>query len=174
SINDVLNIPLNAGDRTNMEILGDVASVGRGHEMALISHYNIRRVIDIYGAVQDRDLGAVSRDVEKIVKANEKLLPRGTFIEIRGQVQTMRSSYLGLLAGLGLAVVLVYMLIVINFQSWLDPFVIITALPAALTGIVLFLFLTHTTLSVPALMGALMCMGIATANCILVVSFAKE
>jgi multidrug efflux pump subunit AcrB len=142
--------------------------------MALISHYNIRRVIDIYGAVQDRDLGAVSRDVERTVKANEKLLPRGTFVEIRGQVQTMRSSYLGLLAGLGLAVVLVYMLIVINFQSWLDPFIIITALPAALTGIVLFLFLTHTTLSVPALMGALMCMGIATANSILVVSFAKE
>jgi multidrug efflux pump subunit AcrB len=174
SINDVLNIPLNAGGGTNMEILGDVASVGRGHEMALISHYNIRRVIDIYGAVQDRDLGGVSRDVEKIVKASEKLLPRGTFVEIRGQVQTMRTSYLGLLAGLGLAVVLVYMLIVINFQSWLDPFIIITALPAALTGIVLFLFFTRTTLSVPALMGALMCMGIATANSILVVSFAKE
>jgi len=142
--------------------------------MGLISHYNIRRVIDIYGAVQDRDLGAVSRDVEKIVSANQKLLPRGTFISVRGQVQTMRSSYVGLLLGLVLAVVLVYMLIVINFQSWLDPFIIITALPAALTGIVLFLFLTHTTLSVPALMGALMCMGIATANSILVISFAKE
>jgi multidrug efflux pump subunit AcrB len=174
SMNDLLNIPLNATNGTSMEILGDVASVARGHEMGLISHYNIRRVIDIYGAVQDRDLGAVSRDVERIVNANQKLLPRGTFIAVRGQIQTMRSSYLGLLMGLGLAVVLVYMLIVINFQSWLDPFIIITALPAALTGIVLFLFLTHTTLSVPALMGALMCMGIATANSILVVSFAKE
>jgi multidrug efflux pump subunit AcrB len=174
SMNDLLNIPLNASGRTNPEILGDVASVTRGHEMAIINHYNIRRVIDIYGGVQDRDLGAVSRDVEKVVSANQKLLPRGTFIAIRGQVQTMRSSYLGLLGGLGLAVVLVYMLIVVNFQSWLDPFIIITALPAALTGIVLFLFLTHTTLSVPALMGALMCMGIATANSILVVSFAKE
>jgi multidrug efflux pump subunit AcrB len=175
SMNDLLNIPLNnATNGTSMEILGDVASVARGHEMGLISHYNIRRVIDIYGAVQDRDLGAVSRDVERIVNANQKLLPRGTFIAVRGQIQTMRSSYLGLFMGLGLAVVLVYMLIVINFQSWLDPFIIITALPAALTGIVLFLFLTHTTLSVPALMGALMCMGIATANSILVVSFAKE
>jgi multidrug efflux pump subunit AcrB len=174
SLNDLLNIPLNASSGTDLEILGDVASIGNGHEMGLINHYNIRRVIDIYGAVQDRDLGAVSQAVEKVVDANQKLLPRGSFISIRGQVQTMRSSYLGLLAGLGLAVVLVYMLIVVNFQSWLDPFIIITALPAALTGIVLFLFLTHTTLSVPALMGALMCMGIATANSILVVSFAKE
>jgi multidrug efflux pump subunit AcrB len=174
SMNDLLNTPLNANNGTNLEILGDVASVQRGHEMGLITHYNIRRVIDIYGAIQDRDLGGVGQDVEKIVNANQKLLPRGTFISIRGQVQTMRSSYVGLLTGLILAVVLVYMLIVVNFQSWLDPFIIITALPAALTGIVLFLFLTHTTLSVPALMGALMCMGIATANSILVVSFAKE
>jgi multidrug efflux pump subunit AcrB len=174
SINDLLNIPLPAASGSNTEILGDIASVSRGHEMGLITHYNIRRVIDIYGAVQDRDLGAVSRDVQKIVDSNRSQLPRGTFLTVRGQVRTMDSSYTGLLTGLALAVVLVYMLIVINFQSWLDPFIIITALPAALTGIVLFLFLTHTTLSVPALMGALMCMGIATANSILVVSFAKE
>jgi multidrug efflux pump subunit AcrB len=175
SINDLLNIPLPAtASRSNTEILGDVASVSRGHEMGLITHYNIRRVIDIYGAVQDRDLGGVSRDVQKIVENSRQQLPRGTFLTIRGQVRTMESSYAGLLTGLALAVVLVYMLIVINFQSWRDPFIIITALPAALTGIVLFLFLTHTMLSVPALMGALMCMGIATANSILVVSFAKE
>jgi multidrug efflux pump subunit AcrB len=174
SINDLLNIPLPGASGSNTEILADVASVSRGHEMGLITHYNIRRVIDVYGAVQDRDLGAVSRDVQKIVDNNRKQLPRGTFITIRGQVRTMESSYAGLLSGLALAVVLVYMLIVVNFQSWLDPFIIITALPAALTGIVLCLFLTHTTLSVPALMGALMCMGIATANSILVVSFAKE
>ena len=174
SINDLLNIPLPAASGSNTEILGDVASVSRGHEIGLITHYNIRRVIDIYGAVQDRDLGAVSRDVQKIVDNSRQQLPRGTFLTIRGQVRTMESSYAGLLTGLALAVVLVYMLIVINFQSWLDPFIIITALPAALTGIVLFLFFTHTTLSVPALMGALMCMGIATANSILVVSFAKE
>jgi multidrug efflux pump subunit AcrB len=174
SLNDLLNIPLPAAAGSNTEILGDVASVDRGHEIGLITHYNIRRVIDVYGAVQDRDLGAVSRDVQKIVDNYRSHLPRGTFLTIRGEVRTMESSYTGLLSGLVLAVVLVYMLIVINFQSWLDPFIIITALPAALTGIVLFLFLTHTTLSVPALMGALMCMGIATANSILVVSFAKE
>jgi multidrug efflux pump subunit AcrB len=174
SINDLLNIPLPGAGGSNTEILADVASVSRGHEMGLITHYNIRRVIDVYGTVQDRDLGAVSRDVQKIVDNNRKQLPRGTFITVRGQVRTMESSYTGLLSGLALAVVLVYMLIVVNFQSWLDPFIIITALPAALTGIVLSLFLTHTTLSVPALMGALMCMGIATANSILVVSFAKE
>jgi multidrug efflux pump subunit AcrB len=174
SMSDLLNIPLNGNGGANTEILADVASVSRGHEMGIINHYNIRRVIDIYGAVQDRDLGAVSQAVEKIVSENQKSLPRGTFISVRGQVQTMRTSYLGLLSGLALAVVLVYMLIVVNFQSWLDPFIIITALPAALTGIVLFLFLTNTTLSVPALMGALMCMGIATANSILVISFAKE
>ena len=108
------------------------------------------------------------------MKSNEKSLPRGSFIHVRGQIETMRTSYFGLLGGLAFAIVLVYLLIVVNFQSWLDPFIIITALPAALAGIVLFLFTTHTTLSVPALMGAIMCMGVATANSILVVSFAKE
>ena len=152
---------------------GDLTSIDRGEEPAIVSHYNIRRVVDIYGAVQDRDLGAVGKDVEAIVHQHEKSLPRGMFISVRGQVQTMRSSYISLLAGLTFAIVLVYMLIVVNFQSWLDPFIIITALPAALAGIVVFLFLTHTTLSVPALMGAIMCMGVATANSILVVSFAK-
>jgi multidrug efflux pump subunit AcrB len=142
--------------------------------MEVINHYNIRRVVDIYAAVQGRDLGAVGREVTRLVDANRKSLPRGSFITVRGQLQTMRSSYLGLLGGLVFAVVLVYLLIVVNFQSWLDPFIIITALPAALSGIVGFLFLTHTTLSVPALMGAIMCMGVGTANSILVVSFAKE
>ncbi|AEU35211.1 efflux RND transporter permease subunit [Granulicella mallensis] len=174
SVKDIQNIPIADGNKNNPEILGDVASMQRSHEMAVISHYNIRRVIDVYGAVQDRDLGSVSRDVQKIVDANRASLPRGTFITIRGQITTMRASYNGLLLGLGFAIVLVYMLIVVNFQSWLDPFIIITALPAAMAGIVLMLFFTHTTLSVPALMGALMCVGVATANSILVVSFAKE
>ena len=142
--------------------------------MQVVNHYNIRRSLDIYGAVQGRDLGAVSRAIDKIVAANEKSLPRGTFVSVRGQIETMKSSYVGLLAGLVFAILLVYLLIVVNFQSWLDPFIIITALPAALAGIVLFLFTTRTTLSVPALMGAIMCMGVATANSILVVSFAKE
>jgi multidrug efflux pump subunit AcrB len=173
---DLENIPINsslATPRATPEVLGDLASIQRGHEMAIVSHYNIRRVVDIYGAVQDRDLGAVAKDVEAIVHRHQKTLPRGMFLSMWGQVQTMRSSYVSLLGGLVFAIVLVYMLIVVNFQSWLDPFIIITALPAALAGIVMFLFLTHTTLSVPALMGAIMCMGVATANSILVVSFAK-
>ena len=170
------NIPVNsatAKPRATPEVLGDLTSIKRGKELAIVSHYNIRRVVDIYGAVQDRDLGAVAKNVEAIVKQHEKAMPRGMFVSVRGQVQTMRSSYVSLLGGLVFAIVLVYMLIVVNFQSWLDPFIIITALPAALAGIVIFLFLTHTTLSVPALMGAIMCMGVATANSILVVSFAK-
>jgi multidrug efflux pump subunit AcrB len=174
SIKDIQNIPIAGGSKGNPEILADVASMKRGSEVALINHYNIRRVIDIYGTPQDRDLGAVSGDVQRIVDAHRKSLPRGTFITIRGQVETMHASYNGLITGLGFAIVLVYLLIVVNFQSWLDPFIIITALPAAMAGIVLMLFFTHTTLSVPALMGALMCVGVATANSILVVSFAKD
>ncbi len=177
TLQDIENIPINsslAAPRATPEVLGDLTSIQRGHEMAVVSHYNIRRVIDIYGSVQGRDLGAVARDVEAIVHRHEKTLPRGMFVSVRGQVQTMRTSYLSLLGGLAFAIVLVYMLIVVNFQSWVDPFIIITGLPAALAGIVLFLFLTHTTLSVPALMGAIMCMGVATANSILVVSFAKS
>jgi multidrug efflux pump subunit AcrB len=142
--------------------------------MGVISHYDIAPVIDIYGAVQGRDLGSVARDIDSVVKQNEKGLPRGTQLVVRGQIDTMRSSYVGLLGGLVFAILLVYLLIVVNFQSWLDPFIIISALPAALAGIAWFLFATHTTLSVPALTGSIMCMGVATANSILVVSFAKE
>ena len=174
SLQDVGNIPISSPGMIHPEILSNVASISRGSEMEVLSHYNIRRVVDIYGSVQDRDLGAVGRDVTRIVDQNQKLLPRGSFFRIRGQLQTMRMSYEGLLGGLGFAIVLVYFLIVVNFQSWLDPFIIITALPAALAGIIVFLFLTHTHLSVPALMGAIMCMGVATANSILVVAFATE
>ena len=190
TLTDLENIPINraggvspvpAADQGSQgseaarpsEILGDVASIHRGEEMAVISHFNTRRVVDIYAAVQDRGLGATASDVQRIVDANQKNMPRGTFLALRGQVETMRSSYAALVAGLAFSIVLIYMLIVVNFQSWLDPFVIITALPAALAGIVLFLFFTHTRLSVPALMGAILCMGVATANSILVVSFAK-
>ncbi len=179
---DLENIPINrttsvsgqqpAGQPT--EILGDLASVHRGHEMATVNHYNVRRVLDIYASVQGRDLGATSRDVERILDNTRAQLPRGTFLSLKGQVDTMRGSYVGLLGGLAFSIVLVYLLIVVNFQSWVDPFIIITALPAALAGIVVFLFLTGTTLSVPALMGAIMCMGVATANSILVVSFATQ
>ena len=174
SLNDMQNVPLSAPTAKQPEILADVATITRSTEMQTINHYNIRRVLDIYGSVQDTDLGTVSKQIDKIVAENEKELPRGTFVHVRGQIETMNTSYFGLIAGLGFAIVLVYLLVVVNFQSWLDPFIIITALPAALAGIVLFLFATRTTLSVPALMGAIMCMGVATANSILVVSFAKE
>ncbi|WP_213805565.1 efflux RND transporter permease subunit [Granulicella sp. dw_53] len=181
SMQDLQNIPINKNTSTapgaiaptTPEILGDLATVTRGKEFGVVNHYNIRRVVDIYGNVQDRDLGAVSREIQRILNNDAKNLPRGTFVSLKGQVVTMRSSYIGLLGGLVFSIVLVYLLIVVNFQSWVDPFIIITALPAALAGIVVFLFLTHTTLSVPALMGAIMCMGVATANSILVVSFAK-
>jgi CzcA family heavy metal efflux pump len=174
SLQDLQNSPLDAASATRPEILADVASVQRANEMEVVSHYNIRRVIDIYAAVQGRDLGAVGREVTRIVDANRKLLPRGSFVTVKGQLQAMRTSYEGLLGGLVFSIILVYLLIVVNFQSWLDPFIIITALPAALAGIVAFLFVTRTTLSVPALMGAIMCMGVATSNSILMVSFAGE
>ncbi len=174
SLHDIENIPVSAPTATRPGILADVASISRASELAVLSHYNIRRVVDIYGAAQDRDLGAVGRDIARVVDANRPLLPRGSFLTVRGQVETMRTSYSGLFVGLGFAIVLAYLLIVVNFQSWLDPFIIITALPAALAGIVIFLFLTETTLSVPALMGAIMSIGVATANSILLVSFARE
>jgi multidrug efflux pump subunit AcrB len=174
SFSDLRNIALTSPSASRPGILGDVASTSRSTGMAVLSHYNIQRAIDIYGAVQDRDLGAVAADMNRIIDANRKNLPRGSQLIVRGQIETMRTSFQGLLGGLVLAVVLVYLLIVVNFQSWLDPFIIITALPAALAGIVLFLFATGTTMSVPALMGAIMSVGVATANSILVVSFAKE
>jgi multidrug efflux pump subunit AcrB len=172
SMNDLENVPLSSRTATKPEILADVATITRTTEMPVIDHYNIRRVLNIYGNVQGRDLGSVSREIDKIVARHTKELPRGSFLRVRGQVETMQASYIGLLGGLVFSIVLVYLLIVVNFQSWLDPFIIITALPAALAGIVMFLFTTNTTLSVPALMGAIMCMGVATANSILVVSFA--
>jgi CzcA family heavy metal efflux pump len=174
SLQDLQNVPITASGMSRPAILADVASINRSSEMEAINHYNIRRAVDIYANVQDRDLGAVGRDINRVLDANRGLLPRGSFVRVRGQLETMHNSYTGLLGGLVFSVVLVYLLIVVNFQSWLDPFIIITALPAALAGIVFFLFITHTTLSVPALMGAIMCMGVATANSILVVAFAKE
>src|SRR5262247_2751413 len=174
SLQDLQNIPISGATTARPQLLGDMASIARSNGMAVISHYNTRRVVDIFGSVQDRDLRAVGRDIVRIVEANRPPLPRRSFVTLRGQVDTMRASYAGLLGGLAFAIVLVYLLIVVNFQSWLDPFIIITALPAALAGIIVFLFLTGTTLSVPALMGAIMCMGVGTANSILVVAFAKD
>jgi multidrug efflux pump subunit AcrB len=173
SLEDLRNLPLgNAGGA--QEQLSDVASIQRGMGLASVSHYNITPVIDIFGAVQDEDLGTVSAGIEKLIDQSRSSLVRGSKVILRGQTETMRTSFIGLLGGLAFSIVLVYMLIVINFQSWLDPLIIISALPAALAGIVWFLFLTHTTISVPALTGSIMCMGVATANSILLVSFAKE
>jgi CzcA family heavy metal efflux pump len=171
---DIKNIPVSSSNQSHQGLLTDVSTIHRTMEPGSINHYNIRRVVDIYAAVQDKDLGAVGREVNRIVDGHKKELPRGSFVTLRGQFGTMQSAYIGLIGGLIFSILLVYMLIVVNFQSWLDPFVIVMALPAALAGIVMFLFITHTTLSVPALMGAIMCMGVATANSILVVSFAKE
>ena len=174
NLNDLRNIPISGSGTHASGILADVATMQRADEMAVVSHYNVLRVIDIYASPRGRDLGAVGRDIQKIVDANHAKLPPGSRIVIRGQLATMKSAYINLIGGLVFAIVLVYLLIVVNFQSWLDPFIIITALPAALGGIVFFLFATRTTLSVPALMGAIMCMGVATSNSILVVSFARD
>jgi len=174
SLQDLENVPVTGPSNARPQILASLASLNRGTGMAVVSHYDIQPLVDIYGSVQGRDLGGVASEITKIVDQEKKNVPRGSQVNIRGQIQTMRSSYTGLLGGLAFSIVLVYLLIVVNFQSWLDPFIIISALPAALAGIVWFLFVTHTTMSVPALIGSIMCMGVATANSILVVSFAKE
>src|SRR5260370_25225870 len=161
SLNDLQNVPLSSPNSKQPEILADVANISRTTEMQVVNHYNIRRTLDIYGAVQGRELGAVSKEVDRIVAANEKSLPRGTFVRVRGQISRMRSSYLGLLFGLAFAIVLVYLLIVVNFQSWLDPFIIITALPAALAGLRLFSFTSPTTPRVPAVLCSIRCIGVA-------------
>jgi len=169
------NIPVTGTDPTAPpSLMASLVSLQRGAGMAVVSHYNVAPVIDIFGAATGRDLGGVAGDIYKIIDATHTELPRGSRVVVRGQVQTMRASYVGLLSGLVFSIVLVYLLIVVNFQSWLDPFIMISALPAALAGIAWFLFITHTTLSVPALMGTIMCMGVATSNSILVVSFATE
>ena len=174
SLQSLENIPVVTKTGRQPQIMASLATFSRGSEMGIVSHYNVFPVLDIFGAVDGRDLGGVARDMQPILDAAQKNLPRGTRIVVRGQIQTMRSSFTGLLAGLAFSILLVYLLIVVNFQSWLDPFIILTALPAALAGIVWTLFVTGTTISVPALTGAIMCMGVATANSILMVSFARE
>ncbi len=174
TLNDLGNTPLSGATGGGSQLLSNVANIHRSVAPAVVSHYNATPVLDIFGSVDGTDLGYVSAQIDKIVDGTKKDLPHGSTIVVRGQVQTMKASFNGLLIGLIGAIVLVYMLIVVNFQSLLDPFIIITALPAALAGIVWMLFLTHTTVSVPALTGAIMCMGVATANSVLVISFARE
>jgi multidrug efflux pump subunit AcrB len=170
---ELQNLPINASG-TPTTVLGGIADIHRSHGDAVVSQYDIAPMVEIYATTQGRDLGAVSSDIQRIIAQNDHDKPKGATVALVGQTATMNSAYSGLLFGLLGAIVLVYLLIVINFQSWSDPFVIITALPAALAGIIWMLFATHTTLSVPALTGAIMCMGVATANSVLVISFARE
>jgi multidrug efflux pump subunit AcrB len=192
SLDDLESVPITAGTAPNsnanfamftpaaqmggkpIQILANLASITRGEELATVTHYDIQPVIDIYGNIDKTDLRSVADKIRAIIATHRKELPAGSRLVIRGQVQTMRSSFVGLVSGLLFSILLVYLLIVVNFQSWLDPFIIVAALPAALAGIVWILFLTGTHISVPALTGSIMCMGVATANSILVVSFAKE
>jgi CzcA family heavy metal efflux pump len=175
SMSELSNVPVSgAAGNAAVQPLGGVADIVRSNTLPVVSHYNIAPVLDIFASTQGRDLGAVAGDIQKAIDAMAADQPKGVTVTIRGQYQTMNTAFSGLGFGLLGAVVLIYLLIVVNFQSWVDPFVIITALPAALAGIVWMLFVTGTTLSVPALTGAIMCMGVATANSILVVSFARE
>jgi len=173
TLQELYNIPM-TDTLYKGQILGALATFSRSFVPAVESHYNVQPVIDIFASVQDRDLGSVAHDINKLIANTSKEVPKGSSVIARGQMQTQKTSFTGLYFGLAFAIVLVYLLIVINFQSWTDPFIIITALPAAITGIVWMLFITHTTLSVPALTGAIMCMGVATANSILVVSFSRS
>ena len=174
NLNEVGNITVTGPDQPTPQLLTSFARVRRTETTAVASDYNIQRTVDVYASVSGRDLGGVSKDIRKILDEARKKLPKGTTIVLRGQVESMRTSFTGLGLGLAGAIVLVYLLMAVNFQSWLDPLIIITALPGALAGILWMLFVTQTTLSVPALMGAIMCIGVATANSILLVTFANE
>jgi multidrug efflux pump subunit AcrB len=174
SLDDLRNLPILGGNSGQAQIVANVASISRSTTTPIEDHYNIRPVINIYGGADGKDLGYVSDHIQKLVDASRKDLPRGSFISVRGQVTTMHESYTGLYVGLAFSMLLAYLLMVVNFQSWIQPFIIITALPCALSGIIWMLFATGTTLSIPALMGAIMCMGVATANSVLVVTFANE
>jgi len=174
SVQDLMNTPVNSATAHGEQVLGNLVQLSPMARPAVVSHYNIQPVIDVYASTQSRDLGGVASDVMKALKPFQDHLPGGALMMVRGQIETMRSSFFGLGVGLLGAIVLVYLLIVVNFQSWLDPFIIITALPGALAGICWFLLITRTTLSVPSLTGAVMCMGVATANSILMVSFARD
>jgi multidrug efflux pump subunit AcrB len=174
SLQDLMNTPVTGTSTAAQQVLGNLVQLSPAARPAVVNHYNVQTVMDVYASTQDRDLGAVASDTMKVLEPFRHNLPRGTSIVVRGQVETMQSSFFGLGVGLLMAILLIYFLIVVNFQSWLDPFIIITALPGALAGICWMLLLSRTTLSVPALTGSVMCMGVATANSILMVSFARD
>ena len=174
SLEDLANIPVSGAASSASQILGGLGTITRSSTAAVVTHYNIAPSINIFAGIAGRDLGAVAEDINTVLAEMRSEAPKATKAVLRGQYVTMTTAFSGLGFGLLGAIVLIYLLIVVNFQSWLDPFVIITALPGALAGIIWMLFLSGTSLSVPALTGAIMCMGVATANSILVVSFARE
>ena len=170
----ILNTPIHSEATHSTEVLSNVAQEQRGVTTQVVNHYNVQPLYDVYANVQDRDLGGVARDVDKVLDEFRPKLPAGSFFETRGQVGTMRTSFTGMAYGLLFAIVLVYFVMVVNFQSWMDPFIVLMAVPGALGGILLMLFFSHTTVSVPALMGAIMSIGVGTANSILLVVFAND
>jgi multidrug efflux pump subunit AcrB len=174
STDALLSTPVHARSSASTQLLTNVARLERGSTPSVVNHYNVQPLFDVYANVQDRDLGSVAGQVQRVLAEFNSKLPKGSFFETRGQVSTMKSSFIGLGVGLLFAVILVYFVMVVNFQSWLDPFIILMALPGALSGIVLMLFVTQTTINVPSLMGAIMSIGVATANSILLVNFAND
>ncbi len=171
---ELLRTPIHAAGKPVPQLLTNIGALQRDTTASVVNHYNVQPLYDVYANVQDRDLGAVAAEVDRVLAEFGRKLPKGSFLETRGQVSTMRSSFRGLAIGLVFAIVLVYFVMVVNFQSWLDPFIILMALPGALSGIVLMLFVTQTTLNVPSMMGAIMSIGVATANSILLVNFAND
>jgi multidrug efflux pump subunit AcrB len=174
TLGELKTLPITGTKASSPQLLGGISDIHREVSDAVVSHYAIQPAFDVYATTQGRDLGSVANAIQHVLDSTRNDLPRGATVTLRGQVQTMNEAFSGLFFGLGEAVVLIYLLMVVNFHSWSDPFVIIMALPAALAGIAWTLFTTHTPLSVPALTGAIMCMGVATANSVLVVSFARE
>jgi multidrug efflux pump subunit AcrB len=167
-------VPTSLQSTNQPQILGALGTITRKWTSVVESHYNVMPVIDVFASAQDRDLGSITHDINQILAEMKKEVPLGTTIAVRGQIDTQHQAFQGLYWGIVFSVLLIYLLIVINFQSWIDPFIIITALPVAIAGIAWFLFITCTTLSVPALTGAIMCMGVATSNSILIISFARQ
>jgi len=176
SLAELKSIPITGGNsgKSGPQLLTNISSTSLAHSSPTYSHYNVQPVIDVYAGVHGRDMGGVLREVTPIVRKVEKSLPKGSFIAMRGQATTMQSSFSGLGIGVVAAIALVYLLLVVNFQSWRDPFIIITAIPGGLAGVIAALFLTFTTVSVPALLGTIMSIGVGTANSILLVSFARD
>jgi multidrug efflux pump subunit AcrB len=174
SVDAIERTPITSPSGSSTQLLSNLATMKRGTSVAIVNHYNVQPLFDVFANTDRRDLGGVASDIDRIIKDITPKLPKGTYIDVRGQISTMRNSFIRLGTGMLFAILLVYLLMVVNFQSWLDPFIILMALPGAISGIVWMLFITQTTFNVPSLMGAIMSIGVATANSILLVSFAND